>query len=99
MMKNLSSILVSQPLCVLLEIFYVLTSKFNCLYSSFFLHNISLPSSLFYFFLLIVLNDSSRSIHKYSFFMLGLNDILLNDYAMIVSTTYGCKGWTLNKFT
>ena len=32
-------------------------------------------------------------------FILGLNDTPLNEYAMITSTTYGCEGWTLNKFT
>lgn len=100
MVKSPSPTPVPQLLCVLREIFFVLIRKINFCHSSSFLYNVSIPSSVSHFFQLEVFNGSSRSTHKrFSHFLLGLNDISLNEYTAIRSTTYDCESSTLNTFT
>lgn len=59
----------SQPLCVLLEIFCALTSKFNLYFSAFFLYNVKKASSVPCCFLVLALDDGSRSTRGFSHFL------------------------------
>lgn len=90
---------VSQPLCVLLEIFCALTSTFNFYFSAFFLYNVNKPSSVSYFFLVIALDDGSRSTRGFSRFCVRAEwhstGLVCHDHVHHVH----CEDWVLSKLT